>query len=474
MSTNALQHFPYYLEKWWWLVVLGGVIAAMAGYLVGVVSPGPYRATSMVIVSPVAGTDTPLNSVLASQRLASTYKELILTRQVLDDAASRLGGSTTAGSLRRKTTVSVVRDTQLIQISVSDDDPRRAASAANAMAQVFAEDNNVQSSDTRPGVVSVVENAAIPGDRQGPSLPLRTGLAALAGIAAALMIITFKTYLDRTVWDTEDLGELASADRFVSVLAFSDMKGSSAAGKTGSLPPLGRAHRTLATSVSAAAGPRLTEGRCMVIAVVSARRREGRTSVASRLAVGLALEGRRVTLVDFDLKHPSLHEEFHLTSFASGDEAQAAAAKGRKDAEARMVRSQREEEFHVTGAREQAQAPVSKDQEDGGARIIMSQREETPLEELDVVLCGGCVAERVSVREVHAFLNSLMKKEKEFILLDVPPMAEGAEAAILARALDAAVIVVEARRTTIDLVQSQVAQLAAIGVPTLGFVINKR
>jgi polysaccharide biosynthesis transport protein len=51
-----------------------------------------------------------------------------------------------------------------------------------------------------------------------------------------------------------------------------------------------------------------------VLLVTGAQRQEGRSSVASNLAAALAQSGRRVLLVDADLRHPSLGEVYGIAS----------------------------------------------------------------------------------------------------------------------------------------------------------------
>jgi len=47
-----------------------------------------------------------------------------------------------------------------------------------------------------------------------------------------------------------------------------------------------------------------------VLLISSATNREGKTTLASQLAASLARAGRRTVLVDFDLRHPALHQLF--------------------------------------------------------------------------------------------------------------------------------------------------------------------
>src|SRR5439155_704135 len=78
---------------------------------------------------------------------ARTYADLIKTRPVVEQVASRLNITTSPDDLARLIDVRLVRDTQLLQINVEYSDPAAAANIANALAQIFIHANEtVQSS----------------------------------------------------------------------------------------------------------------------------------------------------------------------------------------------------------------------------------------------------------------------------------------------------------------------------------------
>ena len=57
---------------------------------------------------------------------------------------------------------------------------------------------------------------------------------------------------------------------------------------------------------------------------------------------------------------------------------------------------------------------------------------------------------------------------------DTPPLSEGTEAVVLGQVLDAAIVVVEARKTTVEEVINVSEQMQALGLDVLGYVLNKR
>ena len=96
-----------------------------------------YRATATLTVTAAsAGSDSQLDPT-RSVALAQTYQELVLTQEVLQPVADRLGGDFTVDVLRRSVTVSSPAARFLLRISASDADPEQAATIANYVAEEF-------------------------------------------------------------------------------------------------------------------------------------------------------------------------------------------------------------------------------------------------------------------------------------------------------------------------------------------------
>ncbi len=75
------------------------------------------------------------------------------------------------------------------------------------------------------------------------------------------------------------------------------------------------AYRTLRTAFEFVADrPSRPDGRGTVVLVTSPRPGEGKSSVAANLAAASAMAGRRVTLVDGDLRKPQIHRLFKLSN----------------------------------------------------------------------------------------------------------------------------------------------------------------
>jgi succinoglycan biosynthesis transport protein ExoP len=128
-------------RRWLWLCALGAVLAAGTSYLVSAQLPRVYEGKTKLLLTPgqASGAVTSIDDVLVAERLASTYSELARTRPVIE-AAIRSGGlDLTLEDALRQVTVTPLRDTQLLQVSVRASDPERAASLANLVAAALVQ-----------------------------------------------------------------------------------------------------------------------------------------------------------------------------------------------------------------------------------------------------------------------------------------------------------------------------------------------
>ena len=131
--------------RWWWVLALCPILAAGVAFLVTSAMTPIYRAEATLLIeqSQVPGA-TQYNDILAAERLTRTYSRLLTTRSVLEETIARLNLPLTPEQLQEQIDVTAVRDTQLVQVTVLDPSPERAATVANTLAQVFIEQQQAQ------------------------------------------------------------------------------------------------------------------------------------------------------------------------------------------------------------------------------------------------------------------------------------------------------------------------------------------
>jgi capsular polysaccharide biosynthesis protein len=119
------------LLHWLWLLALCTVIGAAGTFLVTKkLQPPIYRATTILVVDQQNAPDP-----TASEKLATTYANLITQPIVLQTAAGQVG-HISATELAKRIQAYAQSNTALIVISADDPDPARAAVLANAVGSV--------------------------------------------------------------------------------------------------------------------------------------------------------------------------------------------------------------------------------------------------------------------------------------------------------------------------------------------------
>lgn len=133
-----LRRYASLALKWLWLLVLGTLVAGGVAYQVSRSEPLAYQSSLRLIVNQTADANGPdYSSLMVSQQLTQTYTQLITSGRVLDAAYQKLGLGPDAQT--SSASAAVVRDTQLITLSVEDENPQRARDVAQAIAEVFIE-----------------------------------------------------------------------------------------------------------------------------------------------------------------------------------------------------------------------------------------------------------------------------------------------------------------------------------------------
>ena len=185
------------------LVVIFMVIGVI--YTVGFTTPMYSSSTTLVLASSnnqsttntITATDVTMNS-----KLVSTYSELVKSKNILRQVISNLGIKVDEDSLRKHVTVSSVKDTELIEITVKNENPSYSAKIANEIAKVFTEKvkeiYNIEN-------VQIVDEAEIATSPSNINHKKDIAIFAFAGLVIAIMYVLIANMLDTTVKKQEDI-----------------------------------------------------------------------------------------------------------------------------------------------------------------------------------------------------------------------------------------------------------------------------
>ena len=182
-------------------------------YSIGFVTPMYESYTTLLIVKgesegtqqtttsdSITTTDLTLNS-----KLVSTYRELIRSKDVLRQVISNLNINVNEDDIRNNITVTSVEETELIEITVQNEDPTYAAKIANEIAKVFTEKvaeiykiNNVH----------IIDEAEIENTPSNINHVKDVVIFTAIGLIIAVMYVLIANMLDTTIKTAEDVEKL--------------------------------------------------------------------------------------------------------------------------------------------------------------------------------------------------------------------------------------------------------------------------
>ena len=258
------------------------------GFLVANRLPAAYEAEARLLVGPLSADKDTLSAAGAQAR---TYAALATTTPMLAATARRSGLGSSAAAVRSKVRDVTASDiTRLISIRVRDREPARAATIANALAEVLRARGSI---GPPVGNLHIVESAAAPRTSVGPSASLIVPLAAVAGLLGAFGIVVLVDSLTTAVRTEGDLAAVSP----VAVL------GSVNGARRGDRPLVmeaephstaAAAYRLLATKISLSNSERPLRS----ILVLDAHGGHSSGRLAANLAAALAEDGTRVVVID--------------------------------------------------------------------------------------------------------------------------------------------------------------------------------
>jgi capsular polysaccharide biosynthesis protein len=137
-------------------------------------------------------------------QLVNTYSVIITSPRILDIVKEELNLDLTLNELKEKINVQSEKDSQVVNVSVQDEDPKRALLIANKIAEVFQREIvSIMKVDN----VSILAKAEIP-ENLSPVKPkpmLNMAIAFVVGLMAGVGLAFLLEYMDHTLKTEQDI-----------------------------------------------------------------------------------------------------------------------------------------------------------------------------------------------------------------------------------------------------------------------------
>lgn len=199
METIDLKDlFDYYKSKLG-VVILFVVLVGILGCLYGLFIQKPmYKSSASIVLISEAKDNSQLtyNDVSVNQNLVSTYSEIVKSKRVLSQVINNLNLNYTYGALSNNIEVSSVTGTQIIKITVTDENSKTAMKVANEIGKVFAKEipelYNISN-------VNILDTAEQPSSAYNVNITKQSAISLLAGLVLGLGVVFVMYYFDRSV-----------------------------------------------------------------------------------------------------------------------------------------------------------------------------------------------------------------------------------------------------------------------------------
>ena len=204
-ELNIKDLFDYYLGKIWYIIIIVIIAGSLSVIYTTFMKKPMYKSYTTLVL---AGTGSEASDgitqseVSLNQKLVSTYREIIKSRNVINQVIHNLNLNNTYESIANTISVTTEKDTELIKISVSNPDPTTAKNIADEIASVFSKEIVKIYNIRNVALIDAGEVAARP---YNIKIVKETVIAALVGFVLGCAIIFVLYYFDTTVKSPEEI-----------------------------------------------------------------------------------------------------------------------------------------------------------------------------------------------------------------------------------------------------------------------------
>ena len=299
------------LRAWvkdWWMILSAGLVGALIAYMmVGSAYTPTYTSTMTFIVSS-KGSVNNLSDLSAANEMAETFGEVLNSRLLKKRVQQELNLSYLPGTI----TTHVVEDTNLMSLSVSAPTPEHAFKIMKSVLNNYSEITQYVLNDV---VLDVMEAPSVP---MAPSNPVIASdmmkKYTLIGMGAMAFLLALIDYLKDNIKNVKEVERKLDTKLFGTIYHEKKNKtlrsklrkkkrGLLVTDQTSSFQFVEN-YKKLRTKLMY----KTREEKGKVILVTSVMENEGKSTVATNIALTLAQKSDKVILLDGDMRRPAVYK----------------------------------------------------------------------------------------------------------------------------------------------------------------------
>lgn len=185
------------------IIIIFGI--TLIGSLYGLLIQKPmFNSYTTVVLGGTESSNTGItqNDININKNLVDTYAEIVKSRSVLDKVIDELKLDMTYNQLGKIISVSALNDTEIIKITVDNEDAILAKNIANSTAKFFiVEVKSLYNMDN----VNVLDEAIVSDSPYNVNVLKQTLIYVLIGLVVAFGVVFIVFYFDRTIKTVEQV-----------------------------------------------------------------------------------------------------------------------------------------------------------------------------------------------------------------------------------------------------------------------------
>ena len=435
--TNLMLDVYHGVKKLWWLIIGLIVFCAVQSYFsVSTSYQSNYVASATVSVTSVGGMD--YVNAQSAQQMAEVFPYILTSGVLKDVVAEDMGLDSMPGNI----TVEADEGTNLLTISVSGNDPQMAYETLKSVIENYPKVAEFVFGETK---LTILDETGIPTDTKRAEV-IRGSYkrGALKGAIIGCVILLIYVLSRRTVKSKKELKKNINLPDLGSIPYIRTKKRKketfhNSVSLLNERIPMSYLEAVRKLRIRIMKEMETKEYRTLL--VTSSIPGEGKTTLSANLAIAIAQQGKKVLLIDCDLRNPSvagvMNEQEEHPGLGAVLKKEVPLLKALKNVELPKERTNEKGKLHVMFG-----GPADGD----GAMMIGSRR-------------------------MQALIRALNSKY-DIIILDTAPSELLADAPLLAKYVDAALYVIRNDYTKLREIREGVESLALSGVHMMGFVFN--
>ena len=429
-EINLKELFDYFIDKIKYIIIATLVCCLIGGIYTKFLTVPMYKSSTTVILgSNQEGTGITQSDISINNNLVSTYAEIIKSRRVLEQVQKELNESYTYKELASEISVSSINNTQIIKITVEDNNALNAKIIANLVAKVFTvEVPELYNLDN----VHILDVAIEEDEPYNINVAKSSIIGGVLGLVLSSGIFFVIYYFDRTAKSVEQVEEVLQMPILGSVEDTKNLKEELVVA-TNPKEIISEQIRTIRTNLQFTSA----DEKIKTILITSSIPSEGKSFISSNLATAFAQNNKKVLIVDCDMRKGRVNKIFKISN---------------RIGLSNLLAYKEDDE-------ENLEDYVFKTKIDNLYIIPRGKVPPNPSELLN--------------SQKTAKLISLLSEIFDYIIFDGPPVNGLSDSLIMSDYVDRTIVVTSLNSAPIELLESTKKMLTNVNAKVAGVIVNK-